>query len=293
MWTAVECLAAGHVLKALSFEINDRDTYGLFADEQIWEADDDFRWRYVDLRAVLAADALAELPKHCSAAALATDSIRFLPPIPNPDKLICVGVNYRPHVEEMGREIPEHPLLFVRFPASQVGHRQALVKPSISEQYDFEGELAIVIGEKARHVSRDNALDYIAGYTCFMDGTVRDWQRHTTQFTPGKNFKQSGAMGPYLVTPDELSSPSELALETRINGEIMQRGTAADLIFDIPALIAYCSTFTELLPGDVIATGTPGGVGAARKPPVWLRAGDVLEVDIGELGCLCNTVRGE
>ena len=182
-------------------------------------------------------------------------------------KILCVGVNYRPHIEEMGREIPDYPVVFVRFPGSQVGHGQAVIRPVASEKFDFEGELAIVIGKSARHVKRADGLDYIAGYCCFMDGSVRDWQKHTMQFTPGKNFAKSGSMGPWLVTRDEIPDPKSLALTTRVNGVLMQEGQVADLIFDIPALIEYCSTFTELLPGDVIATGTPGGVGAARTPP--------------------------
>ena len=219
--------------------------------------------------------------------------IRYLPLIPNPDKVICVGVNYRPHVEEMGRDLPEKPVLFVRFAASLVGHQEPIIRTRVSEQYDFEGELAIVIGSRARHVAREQAYECVAGYTCFMDGTVRDWQRHTAQFTPGKNFHQSGALGPTLATPDEVPDPASLSLTTRVNGQLMQQGSLDELIFDIPALIEYCSTFAELLPGDIISTGTPGGVGAARQPPLWLRAGDIVEVDIGEIGCLQNKVRDE
>lgn len=280
-------------MKALSFEIDGRESYGLQTGRAIREANAGFRRRYADLRAVLTADALAELENHCGTGELEAGSVRFLPTIPRPDKVICVGVNYRRHVEEMGRQIPEQPMLFVRFPDSQVGHREALVKPAVSAQYDFEGELAVIVGRPARHVSRADALNYIAGYTCFMDGSVRDWQRHTSQFTPGKNFRMSGAMGPYLVTGDEIPDVSELTVATRVNGTLMQQASLADLIFDIPALIEYCSTFAELLPGDVIATGTPGGVGAARTPPVWLGVGDTVEVDIGQVGCLSNPVRAE
>jgi len=213
----------------------------------------------------------------------------------NPDtnrKILCVGVNYRPHIEEMGREIPAYPVVFIRFPGSLVNDGEPLLRPRISEQFDFEGELAIVIGKPARHASRDNALDYVAGYCCFMDGSVRDWQRHTMQFTAGKNFDKSGAIGP-MAPAANIPDPTQLQLVTRVNGEVMQQGCVADLVFDIPALIEYCSTFTELLPGDIIATGTPGGVGAARKPPVWLRDGDLVEVEISGLGVLRNAVRDE
>ena len=213
----------------------------------------------------------------------------------NPDanrKILCVGVNYRPHIEEMGREVPEHPVVFIRFPGSLVADGEPLIRPRVSEQFDFEGELAVVIGRRARHVSRADALDYIGGYCCFMDGSVRDWQRHTGQFTAGKNFERSGAIGP-LVPASDIPDPTTLDLTTRVNGEVMQAGRVADLVFDIPALLEYCSTFTELQPGDVIATGTPGGVGAARKPPVWLRDGDLVEVEISGLGVLRNPVRDE
>ena len=213
----------------------------------------------------------------------------------NPDanrKILCVGVNYRPHIEEMGREVPEHPVVFIRFPGSLVADGEPLIRPRVSEQFDFEGELAVVIGRRARHVSRADALAYIGGYCCFMDGSVRDWQRHTGQFTAGKNFERSGAIGP-LVPASDIPDPTTLELTTRVNGEVMQAGRVADLVFGIPELLEYCSTFTELQPGDVIATGTPGGVGAARKPPVWLRDGDLVEVEISSLGVLRNPVRDE
>ena len=210
----------------------------------------------------------------------------------NSQKILCVGVNYRPHIAEMGREVPDYPVVFTRFPASLVGNGEDLVRPKVSEKYDYEGELAVVIGKPARHATREEALDYVAGYCCFMDGSVRDWQRHTTQFTPGKNFDRSGAIGP-MVAATDIPDPAVLELTTRVNGEVMQRGRVADLVFDVATLIAYCSTFTELLPGDVIATGTPGGVGAARTPPVWLRSGDVVEVEISGIGVLRNPVRDE
>ena len=211
--------------------------------------------------------------------------------VANP-RILCVGVNYRPHIEEMGREIPAYPVVFTRFASSLVGNGEVLVRPSVSEQYDFEGELALVIGSPAHRVSRERALEFVGGYCCFMDGSVRDWQRHTMQFTPGKNFDRSGAMGP-VVPAATVPDPAALTLTTRLNGEAMQRGEVKDLVFDIPFLIEYCSSFMELRPGDVIATGTPGGVGAARTPPVWLQDGDVVEVDIPGVGVLSNPVRDE
>lgn len=207
-------------------------------------------------------------------------------------RILCVGVNYRPHIEEMGREVPDYPVVFTRFPSSLVGDGEALIRPRVSEKFDFEGELAVVIGKPAHRVSRDQADEYVGGYCCFMDGSVRDWQRHTMQFTPGKNFDRSGAMG--AVTPaSRVPDPRALTVTTRLNGELMQSGAVQDLVFDIPYLIEYCSTFMALRPGDVIATGTPGGVGAARTPPVWLRDGDVVEVTIPGVGSLTNPVRDE
>ena len=212
-------------------------------------------------------------------------------PVVNP-RILCVGVNYRPHIEEMGREVPEYPVVFTRFASSLVGNGDPLVRPLVSEQYDFEGELAVVIGRSAHRVSRERALDFVGGYCCFMDGSIRDWQRHTMQFTPGKNFDRSGAMGP-VVPAATVPDPTALTLTTRVNGGVMQHGAIRDLVFDIPFLIEYCSSFMELHAGDVIATGTPGGVGAARTPPVWLRDGDVVEVDIPGVGVLSNPVRDE
>lgn len=280
-------------MKLVSFKIGDKETYGVMFGNTLREAGEAFRTSYPDLRSAIAAGSLSELGASARNVVVESDSLRFLPPIPNPDKILCVGVNYRPHIEEMGREVPDYPVVFVRFAGSQVGHGQAVIRPKVSEQFDFEGELAVVIGKRARHVSRFDALKYVAGYCCFLDGSVRDWQRHTMQFTAGKNFANSGSMGPYLVTRDEIPDPAALNLTTRVNGKLMQEGCVADLVFDIPALIEYCSSFAELLPGDVIATGTPGGVGAARSPPAWLKDGDLVQIDIPGVGSLANIVADE
>ena len=280
-------------MKLASFKVGEKASYGIQDGDDLREPGEAFRSRFEDLRTVIAANELAALESDRTGATHNINDVQCLPVIPKPDKVLCVGVNYRPHIEEMGREVPDYPVVFVRFAGSQTGHRQSLIKPRASEKYDFEGELAIIIGKRARHVARADAMHTIAGYTCFMDGSVRDWQRHTPQFTPGKNFARSGSMGPWLVTPDEIPDPADLTLTTRVNGDVMQKGRVADLLFDIPALIEYCSTFTELLPGDVIATGTPGGVGAARTPPVWLQHGDQVEVDIPGIGLLVNSVADE
>lgn len=248
--------------------------------------------RYADLQQMIAAGRCAE------AATLAVDPIplgdvRLEPPIPGPGKIICIGMNYVAHIAEMGRRRPAFPTLFTRFPDSLVGHDQPIVRPAASERYDFEGELAVVIGRQARHVQADRAFEHVAGYSCFLDATLRDYQRHTSQFTAGKNFYRSGAFGPWMVTGDEIAAPGRLRLETRVNGCVMQSGRVDDLCFGIGALIEYLSAIFPLNPGDVIATGTPGGVGAARDPQVWLRPGDVVEVEIDRIGVLRNEVVDE
>jgi len=280
-------------VKLATFIHDGKPGYGLVVEEGIQSATPEFRADYADLRTVLRAGAARLLPDNVESASKPLSAVHLLPPVPNPDKILCVGVNYRAHIAEMGRALPDYPVVFTRFARSLVGHQELLLRPLASRQYDFEGELAVVIGKRARHVTREQALDYVAGYSCFMDGSVRDWQRHTGQFTAGKNFDSSGAMGPWLVTADEIPDPATLSLQTRVNGVVMQSGELADLVFDIPALLEYCSTFTELSPGDVIATGTPGGVGAARTPPVWLTAGDTVEVDVGGVGHLVCSVRDE
>ena len=286
-------IAQVDTMKVASFEVNNRASYGVILDGRVYEADGEWRNRYPDLCSVLTAGRLASLPAVCADAPLDAGDVSYLPVIPRPDKILCVGVNYRPHVEEMGRDIPEQPVVFVRFSGSVVGHGRPIVRPAVSQQFDYEGELAVIIGRRGRHVPRQAALDHVAGYTCFMDGSVRDWQQHTMQFTPGKNFDRSGAVGPCLVSREAISDPSQLQLQTRLNGEVVQKGRLDELIFDIPRLIEYCSTFTELLPGDLIATGTPGGVGAARTPPLWLQAGDTVEVDVDAIGVLKNPVQDE
>lgn len=281
-------------MRAASFVIDGRQSFGISRDDGVVEAPREFRRRFADLRAVLEADALEELAeKSADEEPVSADRLSFLPPVPNPDKIFCIGVNYRPHLEEMGREPASHPVVFLRTSGSLVGHGNAIVRPRASRAFDFEGEIAVVIGRRCRHVRPADALDHVAGISAFMDGSIRDFQQHTSQYTPGKNFAASGAMGPWIVTPDEWPDVSGIALETRVNGETMQRGRLDELIFDVPALVEYLSTFAELVPGDVIATGTPGGVGAARTPPAWLVPGDTVEVDVDGLACLRNPVRAE
>jgi len=217
----------------------------------------------------------------------------WLQPVTDPDKILCVGLNYRRHAQEAGMPIPEHPSMFVRFPGSQVGHGTPTFAPRASEKYDYEAELAVVIGSGGRGLSEADAMGAIAGYACFAENSVRDFQRHATQATPGKNFESSGAFGPWLTTADEVPDPAVLEVIGRVNGEVMQRDSVANMIFTIAQLVAYASRFARLLPGDVIVTGTPAGVGSARKPQRWLTPGDVFEVEIPGVGRLRNPVVAE
>ncbi len=248
--------------------------------------------QFPDLKSVIVAEAY-DTAALVATAPVPIDDVLLEPVLPNPGKIICVGMNYIAHINEMGRDHPDYPTLFIRFPDSLVGQDRSIVRPIASTHYDFEGELAIVIGRQARHVAANQAFDYIAGYACFLDGTLRDYQHHTAQFIAGKNFRHSGSFGPWLVTADEIPDPRVLKIETRVNGQVMQAGRIDDLCFDIGALIEYLSTICQLEPGDVIATGTPSGVGVARNPQVWLKPGDVVEVDIDRVGVLRNEVVDE
>jgi 2-keto-4-pentenoate hydratase/2-oxohepta-3-ene-1,7-dioic acid hydratase in catechol pathway len=219
--------------------------------------------------------------------------VQFDPVIPAPGKIICVGVNYAEHAAEAGRTPGKYPMLFARYAESQTGHESPIVVPVESAQLDFEGELAVTIGRRGRRIGRERALEHVAGYSCYNDASVRDWQAHTSQFLPGKNFPFTGAFGPWLTTPDEVDGPDGLLLETRLNDQVMQRASTDQMLVDVADLIAYCSTILELLPDDVIVTGTPGGVGVRRDPPVWMAPGDTVEVEISGVGKLVNTVVAE
>jgi 2-keto-4-pentenoate hydratase/2-oxohepta-3-ene-1,7-dioic acid hydratase in catechol pathway len=242
------------------------------------------------LREAIAAGSLAELT---AGAAFALADIVLLPVIPDPAKIICVGLNYASHVKETGRDQKEYPAIFTRWADTLVAHDEPLVCPKISERFDYEGELAVIIGSGGHKISRDDAMGHIAGYSIFNDASVRDWQRHNIQFTPGKNFPATGAFGPAMVTPDSISDLSSQRVQTRLNGELLQDQPISDLIWDIAFLIEYISAFTPLSAGDVIVTGTPGGVGDKRNPPVYMKAGDKVEVSIGEIGTLTNSIINE
>lgn len=282
-------------MRLMSFEHRGRSGYGIVSGEGVVDASRRLTGGPKSLREALVAGALPELRRLASVEPdFALSDVVFAPPMADgAAKILCVGVNYLPHIEEMGRERPEHPVLFVRFADSIVGHGQPLLLPLASERFDYEGELAVVIGKRARRVEKERALDYVAGFSCFNDGSVRDYQRHSQQFTPGKNFHHSGSFGPWLVTTDELPDPRKLRLTTRLNGDVVQDESVGELCFDVPQLIEYCSIWSQLEPGDVIVTGTPGGVGAGRTPPLWMKAGDTVEVAITGIGTLRNPVLAE
>jgi 2-keto-4-pentenoate hydratase/2-oxohepta-3-ene-1,7-dioic acid hydratase in catechol pathway len=231
--------------------------------------------------------ALREAPR------LAFHDIKWLPVILSPGKILCVGVNYEEHRQETGRAAVAYPTLFARYASSQTGHLRDIMRPDASIELDFEGELAVIIGRAGRYIHRRDAMTYIAGFACYNDVTVRDFQRHTSQFTPGKNFDGTGAFGPWMVTPDEMGAIGQQRLQTRLNGQVVQQAHLDQMIFDIPAQIEYISSFTQLEPGDVIVTGTPGGVGARRTPPLWMKPGDVVEVEIENVGVLRNQIIAE
>jgi 2-keto-4-pentenoate hydratase/2-oxohepta-3-ene-1,7-dioic acid hydratase in catechol pathway len=281
-------------MRAISFEHNGKPSFGLLNERGIINAGARLANQFVDLRSILMAGALEQLRDLSGADVdFAESDINYLPVIPNASKIICVGINYLGHIKETGREIPTHPVLFTRFSDSIVGHNTPLIRPKVSTDFDYEGELAVIIGKRARHVSQAEAMDYVAGYSCFNEGSIRDFQMHTIQFTAGKNFYKSGSFGPCMVTTDEQSDPGIFHLQTRLNGQILQDAPVSDLCFNIPQLIEYCSSWTPLEPGDVIVTGTPGGVGRVRKPPIWMKPGDTVEIDIQGVGLLSNTIVDE
>ncbi|MFN4089704.1 MAG: fumarylacetoacetate hydrolase family protein [Alphaproteobacteria bacterium] len=279
-------------MKLLTFSIDGKVSWGAVKGDGIVDLGRRFGDRVPTLRAALAGDHLREAAGMVDAADAdhALGDIVYLPVIPDPEKILCVGLNYEPHRLEGGHPKTEHPTIFARFANSQTGHEQPLLNPRESEKLDYEGEIAVVIGKRGRRIAEAAALDHIAGYACYNEGSVRDWQRHSGQYIPGKNFEKTGAFGPWMVTPDEIPDVDDMTLVTRLNGQEMQRANSSELTFSIPAVIAYCSTFTTLEAGDVIVTGTPGGVGSRREPPVFMKPGDMVEVEVSSIGVLRNKV---
>ena len=292
-------------MKFISFRTDNRDSWGSYgSDGGVIDLGAEFANTMPSLRAYLASDdaAKAKVAEYLNtgfgdnsgkASDFPASSITLLEPIPDPHAIFCVGLNYRKHAEETGNALPPKPILFPRWPASHVPHGQPMIRPQESEMFDYEGELAVIMGKTARRVSEADALKYVGGYSIYNDGSIRDWQRHTSQFLPGKNFYHSGSFGPCMVTADEIPDPADLHLETRLNSEVVQSEGVNDLIFNVPQLIHYISTMTELRPGDVIVTGTPSGVGLARNPQLWMKPGDTVEVEISKIGVLSNPIEAD
>ena len=280
-------------MRLLSYRGNGTARYGAVVDGGVVDLVSRVGDRWPTLRAAIAAGALPALAAVVAAARPdhRLEDITFAPTIPDPDKILCVGLNYRSHASEVGRELPPYPSVFSRLHNTLVPHGGDIVRPRVSTNLDFEGELAIIIARRCRHVRAEEALSVIAGYTCFNDASVRDFQKHSV--TAGKNFPSTGALGPWMVTADEIVDPQALRLTTRLNGTPVQDDTTDHMIYPVRQIIAYLSTVTTLEPGDVIATGTPAGVGLGRDPPLWMKAGDTIEVDIAGIGTLRNRVADE
>jgi 2-keto-4-pentenoate hydratase/2-oxohepta-3-ene-1,7-dioic acid hydratase in catechol pathway len=280
-------------MKLVSYIANGKAAFGAVTAQGVIDLSGRLGAGYRSLREALAGGALARMseaagtgkPDHALA------DIKFLPPIPDPEKILCAGINYRSHAAETGRDLPKQPSMFLRLANTLVGHEGEMVRPAVSRCFDFEGELAVVIGRPGRHIPAERALDHVAGYTCFCDGSVRDYQKFSV--TSGKNFPATGPLGPWIVTCDEIGDAKGLVLTTRLNGEQVQHASTDLLIYSVAQIIAFCSDFTPLAAGDIIATGTPEGVGHRRNPPLWMKPGDVLEVEVSRVGVLRSRVVAE
>ncbi len=283
-------------MRFATYEIAGRRSFGVVTDAGVVDLGPKFAGKYPDLKSVIAADFPPEVLEAAQAPATFEESaIVYLPPVPDPAHLWCLAVNYVEHHAEVvgaGRiqELPKQPALFARWPDTVTGHRQPLLHPKVSEQFDFEGELGVIIGKGGRNIGEADAMEHVAGYTIVNEGSVRDWQFHTKQITPGKNFYRSGSVGPWMVRKADIADPYALTIKTILNGQVMQDGATSDMVHKIDRFIAYASTILPLQPGDILSTGTPSGVGFSRKPPVWMKPGDVCEVAIEGVGSLINTI---
>ncbi|PVM87630.1 5-oxopent-3-ene-1,2,5-tricarboxylate decarboxylase [Caulobacter radicis] len=279
-------------MKLISFLRNGVPSYGAIQGDRVADFGAIAGPDEHDLVAALRLDAIQALAAEAPFD-VPVSEIELLPVVTTPGKIFCVGHNYETHRQETGRAKVRHPSIFTRFADTLTPHGGPIVRPQSSTMLDYEGELAVVIGKGGRHISEAEAMSHVAGFACANDASVRDWQWHTQQFTPGKNFPGTGGLGPWLVTPDEIDDLNAVTVTTRLNGQQVQHASLADLIFPLPTIIAYLSEFTPLSPGDLILTGTPGGVGAKREPPLWMKAGDVVEVEITGIGLLTNSVIDE
>lgn len=279
-------------MKLLSFLMHDVPSYGLLVGEHVLDLTPILGAQAPDLKTLIEKnlfESVREVAKHHQPN-LKFAELTLQPTIPNPRQIFCIGLNYGEHVRETGREITDTPTIFLRLADSQVAHGQDIVRPMESQRLDYEGEIAVIIGKGGRRINESEAWDHIAGYSCYNDGSIRDWQVATSQWTPGKNFYRTGSFGPWMVTSDEIAPGQVMRLSTLLNGQVLQDTTTDKMIHSIPRQIAYISTFIPLWPGDVIVTGTPGGVGNKRTPQVFMKPGDVCQIVVDAIGTLSNGV---
>lgn len=277
-------------MRWLSFVSEGRSSFGYVEEESV--VDLGAVCNFPDLKSALQCGSLDFLQQAlCDRAPrVPLQALEFLPPIPNPSKVLCIGLNYVAHQEETGHRGEDQPTLFIRLGEAQVGHNGTMLRPQESNSLDFEGEIALVIGLPGRRIPIEKCLDHVFGFSCYNDGSVREYQRHTSQFTAGKNFVKTGGFGPWVMTTEEVGNLDDMELLTHLNGELVQHAWSSDMVFDFASILNYCSTFIDLEPGDVIVTGTPGGVGAQRNPPLFMDEGDVISVTVRPIGTLTNTV---
>ena len=281
-------------MKFVSFLLKDQAKFGISNDKNITDLTGKIKGANT-LKELIANKGISESKEYVkkNPGNISLDQIEYLPVIPNPGKIICVGLNYSEHVKETGRTVEQNPVIFLRVPESQTAHKQPIQRPKVSTHLDYECEMAVIMGDAGKHIKPENALKYIVGYSCYNESTVRDWQQHTRQFGMGKNFEKTGSFGPHMVLAENISDYTKLSIQTRLNGKVMQDAKLSQLIFDIPTLISYISKAIPWRAGDVLVTGTPGGVGFKRKPPIFMKDGDQVEVEISEIGILSNIIKDE
>jgi len=280
-------------MKVATYRADGVPVFGVVTGDGVVTMNDRLKHRYASLRQAIADGALDEMRQEAKYARpdLPLSGLQFLPVIPLPGKTLCVGINYQSHAAEQGAGGAAKPNIFTKFPDVLVGHDGEMLRPKASIELDYEGELVVIMGRGGRAIKQQHALDYVAGYTCGCDGSVRDFIK--SSLITGKNFPATAPVGPWMVTADEIPDPSKLTLMTRLNGQEVQRSGVDMLIYSVPALIEYCSAFTPLAPGDIIFTGTPDGIGAKRTPPLWMKDGDTIEVEISSIGTLRARVADE
>ncbi len=279
----------------ISFLMNNEERFGIVSDNKVTDLTGKIS-NTNSLKDLIKSNGLREGRNYAKSnpGEIDLNSIKLLPVIPDPSKIICVGLNYHEHVKETEKTVADNPVTFQRFNDSQTAHLQNMIIPKASDKLDFEGEMALIMKDTGSHINEDNALDCIAGYSCYNDGSVRDWQRHTkSTFGMGKNFKKTGSFGPHMVMAEDIDDYKKLTIETFLNGEVMQSASLSQLIFDLPFLISYVSKALPWRAGDVLVTGTPGGVGFKRNPPIYLKEGDKVDISISEIGTLSNTLQNE